>query len=342
MINLVSTQANSHVISGSAKVYRNLVKGLDAIEYPYVVNRSLNSTKRVWVHDDVIALRYVARARAKAVVGPNLYVLPRDIPSETDLGGVLYLHPSKWAVSVWKAAGFETCDIAAWPVGIDLEELRPQTRFEARSAVLVYHKLRRADELERILASLDRAAVRYRVMRYGSYDQADYVAALRHSGLVVWHGCHESQGIALQEALAMDVPVLLCDVTRLSQEVGGSFPPELDEVPVTSAPYFDARCGRRTYGLDDVGSMAAEMLLERSSFSPREYVETNLSLEGQALRFVALWEYFGLTIEDGLLERQMSNRAWRKPNGVRAREFAERARRTIGRQVASRSAQNGA
>jgi len=53
MINLISTQADSDVISGPAKVHRSLVKGLDAIGYPYVVNRSLNSTS-VWTHDDVI------------------------------------------------------------------------------------------------------------------------------------------------------------------------------------------------------------------------------------------------------------------------------------------------
>jgi len=339
MINLVSTQADSDVVNGPAKVYRNLVKGLNAIGYPYVVNRALSSVERLWVHDDVIALRYVSRARAKAVVGPNLYVLPQDIPPKTDLTGVLYLHPCEWAVALWRAAGFSACEMAAWPVGIDLEEFSPCAGWERRTGVLVYHKLRREDELERICASLHRASMPHRVVRYGSYDQADYLAALQQAGLVVWHGCHESQGIALQEALAMDVPVLICDVTRLSEEVGGRFPPELDHVPVTAAPYFDATCGRRTYGLDDVGVMAAEMLGQRRSYSPRKYVETNLSLEGQARRFVALWEYFGLTAEEGFLEKQRSNRTWRTPIGVRASQYAERARRAIGARVTTGLAQ---
>ena len=335
MINIISTQSASSVVTGPAKVYRNLVKGLNAIGYPYVVNRALNSTERVWVHDDVVALRYVSRACAKAVVGPNLYVLPQDIPPKTNLRGVLYLQPCEWAILVWRAAGFDACEMAAWPVGIDLDEFCPWIGPEARTEVLVYHKLRRGDELERICASLDGAAVPYRVMRYGSYKEADYTAALQHAGLVVWHGRHESQGIALQEALAMDVPVLLCDVQRLSEEVGGNFPSELDRVPVTAAPYFDEACGRRAGSLDEVGAVAEDMLLRRSSFSPREYVRANLSLEGQARRFVALWEYFGLTFEDGLVEKQISNRAWRKPAGIRASEFAERARRAIGSRVAS-------
>lgn len=334
MINIISTQAASSAVSGPAKVYRNLVKGLDAIGYPYVVNRALSSVERLWVHDNVVALRYVSRTRAKVVVGPNLYVLPRDIPPETDLTGVLYLHPCDWAVAVWRAAGFSACEMAAWPVGIDLDEFRPYMRPEARTEVLVYHKRRRDDELECICASLGRAAVPYRVLRYGHYREADYIAALQHARLVVWHGAHESQGIALQEALAMDVPVLLCDVTRLSEEVGGSFPPELDRVPVTSAPYFDGTCGRRAGSLDDVGTVAEDMLLCRSSFAPREYVIANLSLEAQAERFVALWEYFGLTAEEGLLEKPRSNGKWRKPMGVRTSELTARATGGLGRRLA--------
>lgn len=339
VINIISTQTTSGVVTGPAKVYRNLVKGLEAIGYPYVVNRSLNSTKRVWVHDDVVALRYVARCPAKAVVGPNLYLLPRDIPPKTDLCGVLYLHPCRWAVSVWRAAGFTACDMAAWPVGIDLDEFRPGVKLAGNREILVYHKERGEHELKRILASLERASLRYRVIRYGSYAEGDYMEALRHSGLVVWHGRHESQGIALQEALAMDVPVLLCDVTRLSEGVGGRFPPELDEVPVTAAPYFDSTCGIRASGLDGVGALAGDMLLQRSDFAPREYIQANLSLEGQARRFVALWEYFGLSVEAGYGEQARSSGEWAEPLSARlsarAARFATGAHRRLrhGREI---------
>ena len=67
----------------------------------------------------------------------------------------------------------------------------------------------------------------------------------------------------------MDVPVLLCDVTRLSEEVGGyDWPHELDDFPVTAAPYFDSSCGVRAGSLDDVGALAVDMLLERAELCP--------------------------------------------------------------------------
>jgi hypothetical protein len=327
VINIVSTQPGSSTLRGPYKVYRNLVKGLEAIGYPYVVNGALNSTRRLWVHDDPVALRYASQSGAKTVVGPNLYVLPCDIPPVIDLKGCLYIQPSEWAASVWRTAGFTECALVTWPVGIDLEEFRPAAGRAQRDTVMVYHKLRSEQELARILASLDRASLRYRLFRYGSYHEADYRSCLGEASLVVWHGCHESQGIALQEALAMDVPVLLCDVSRLSEAEGPGFPPELDALRVTAAPYFDPSCGWRTYDLD-VGSMARHMLRQRWMFAPRAYVQANLSLEGQARRFVSLWEHFGLSVDDGYSEGRISCGEWREPLGVRAARH--RARVMVG------------
>jgi hypothetical protein len=329
MINLISTQADPALVGGPAKVFRNLARGLDLIGYPYVVNRALDSTPRLWIHDDLVALRYAARSGAKAVVGPNLYVLPGDVPADVDLRGALYVQPSAWVADLWRTAGFTRCDLAVWPVGIDLDEFRPRNASTVRREALIYHKLRPEDELQRIIASLDAASLPHRLIRYGSYAERDYVAALEGAALVVWHGRHESQGIALEEAMAMDVPILVCDVTRLSQEAGSSFPSSLDAVPVTAAPYFDATCGVRTYDLDDVGALALRMLDERASFSPRAFVEENLSLQGQARRFVELWEHFGLTFDEGLGEKQTSDRPWRPPLDYRTRQLAARVRRKV-------------
>jgi hypothetical protein len=336
VINIISQEATRDTVSGPAKVYRNLIKGLDAIGYPYVVNRSLNSTKRLWVHDDPVALRYAASARACAVVGPNLYRLPRDIPPDTDLSGLLYIHPSEWAVEAWRTVGFDACDLGVWPVGIDLDEFRPGEESARSSDVLVYHKQRREDELERVLASLNTASLRHTVVRCGSYSEPEYVDALKRVGLVVWIGRHESQGIALQEALAMDVPVLLCDVTRLSEATGCDvWPAQLDDLTVTAAPYFDASCGARAHSLDEVGPLAVNMLLGRSDYAPRDYVQANLSLEGQARRFVDLWEHFGLTFEEGLGEPATSSRPWRYPPRVRLAYYVSRKRKVVRSRLAN-------
>jgi hypothetical protein len=315
-------------------VFRNLVKGLDAIGYPYSVNHALNSTRRLWIHDDHVALKYLSRSHdAAAVVGPNLFVMPDDIPSVVDLRGCLYVHPCVWATNLWREAGFDACPVAAWPVGIDLDEFSPSAAVE-RNAVLVYHKERPESQLGNVVAAIRSAGHTVQVIRYGHYVESELVEAASSASVVVWHGCHESQGIALQETLALDVPIVLMDVTRLSQAVGTyPFGTGYDDFRVTAAPYWDDRCGVRVYTVDEVVPAVEHVLSHRSEFAPREFVRESLSLEKQARAFVGLWEHFGLTLEEGLSETPRSVRAWSEPFSERAGRFAKHAKGALARRL---------
>ena len=312
MINIISRSANEKKIGGPQKVYANLVKGLDKIGYPYVLNRKLNATKRLWIHDDVQALRYLHRTSAKTVVGPNLFVMPRDIPQEIGLEGVLYLHPSEWPIKQWKSAGFNTCPIHPWPVGIDTEEFRPMTGKRSSKAITVYHKERGPKELEYIVELLEKRRLKHNLVLYGNYSQDEYQEVLRSTSFIIWHGRHESQGIALQEAMACDVPVLVCDVTSVLQQVGGRYiwDEEDGRVRVIAAPYFDERCGMKITDLSHLEEAIQFMFDNLASFAPREYVLENLSLEGQARKWVSLWEHWGLSFESGLNEEVATKGKW--------------------------------
>ncbi len=95
-INIIST-APGAAVSGGTKVFANLVKGLERVGYPFVVNHRLDATRRIWVHNEVFALPAVLRRKdAQPVLGPNLFVMPRDIPG-LRFTGCLYLQPSDWA-----------------------------------------------------------------------------------------------------------------------------------------------------------------------------------------------------------------------------------------------------
>lgn len=317
MINIISTQARVDKITGPYKVFSNLLKGLDRIGYPYVVNRALDSTKRLWIHDDVVALRYMRRSKAYKVVGPNLFVMPRDIPEGIELDGVLYLHPCEWAVRLWKKVGFDACPIAFWPVGIDTERFRPSPVPWNERKVMVYHKQRDSQELVVILDALRDLKLSYRLVLYGHYTERDYKELLAKTSFVIWHGPHESQGIALQEAMACDIPILVCDATSLLQQVPCMFDDSLTDFPVTAVPYFDDTCGIKITDLSELLAALERMVDERGFFHPREYVLRNLSLEGQARAFVELWERGGFTLEDGVRETTLKSQVWRQPFSVK-------------------------
>lgn len=296
MLNIISRSAKTSRVGGQTKVFRNLVAGLDKLGYPYVVNRRLDACDLVWIHDDVRALPLIANLppNIKVVVGPNLYVMPRDIPAEIDLSRAVYLHPSEWVLDLWKINGFSGCPLRAWPVGIDTDAFTTSVAAE-RSLVMVYHKHRRESELELVHAALDARKIASVTIRYGSYSQADYRSALSRSRYVIWHGCQESQGIALQEAMACGVPILIWDVRELGEFSAGvagryKFTQIEGSFPVTSAPYFDARSGIRATDLDEVTSGIEKMESTWRQFSPRDFILENLTLEKQADALLRIFE----------------------------------------------------
>lgn len=313
MINIISTQANKSGAPGPRKVFLNLVKGLELIGYPYVVNKSLNATNRLYIHDDIKALYYIKKLKSKIVVGPNLYVLPNEINQSIQLERTLYLHPCSWAIKVWEFVGFKTCPLRAWPVGIDTDAFVPKNPKSTNGKIMVYHKEREPNELRIILGCLDSIDLEYNLINYGQYQESDYKKILQNTLFIIWHGCHESQGIALQEALACNVPILVCDVTKLSQQYGRNWDKSLDSIRVTSAPYFDESCGKKITDLSLLKQSIESMIDNLNRYAPREHILKNLSLEKQAKDFVELWNHWGLTYEQGLGEKAGSSKKWKIP-----------------------------
>lgn len=288
--NLVSTIPRRGAIGGSAKVFFNLVMGLDAINSRYIVNRQLRAAPRLWIHNDVYALPGLRRTSAKTVLGPNLFELPQDIPRGVPLRGTTYVLPSQWKVELWLHEGYDASPLIAWPVGIDTATFRPPP-VRTRDRVLVYFKQRSLGEIRLVEETLSRKRIRYGVLSYGRYSEAEYLRSLQDVSFVIWVGGHESQGIAMQEALACDVPVLVWDATSLGQATAGyRFAKRLWDFPVTSAPYFDDSCGMKIYSSDDLSPAIDEMSHRLGDFRPRSFVVTNLSLASQARSFLSLWE----------------------------------------------------
>ncbi len=294
-INLVSTYASSNEVSGPGKVFRNLVRGLEKIGQPYVVNKALACTRHLWVHSDLRALVELPRRGTKNVLGPNLVLLPQDLPTRRTFPNSLYLQPCPFPVSMWQIQGFTQCPLRSWPVGIDTDEFPARAQVPQNAPVLVYFKERSPEELEQVLTALQRCGMDCQVIRYGSYTQSDYLAALQTCSFVVWLGRQESQGIALQEALATNVPILVLDATSLFQQFPPEkprqlFPSHLESVRTSSAPYFDERCGIKVDSLDHLEESLALMREELHTFTPGEFVRENLSLEKQAREFIGFFE----------------------------------------------------
>lgn len=312
MINIISKSYYSRRVSGPKKVVENLLKGLDILGYPYVINKKLNACKRLWIHDDVAALKSAGflPQDIKVLAGPNLFVLPGEISAKFDLSKMVYLQPSLWVKDLWQERGFNRCPIEIWPVGVDLEQFKPTTK--EKDLVLVYFKQRLPKELKQVENILINKNIKYQVVSYGYYKESDYQNLLSRARYVVWLGQSESQGLALLETLSSNVPLLVCDI-KLSMFLQETVPNVRKKSynEVTSAPYFDNSCGIKLSGIEGLSHAISSMESGVGLFKPRLYVEQNFGLKQQAEKFVKIYDkHFNLNITDGYKESLLQKGDW--------------------------------
>ena len=200
---------------------------------------------------------------------------------------VTLIMPCAWAYQLFRPYCGNKMWI--WFTGIDTKKWRDLSRETKHYDFVVYDKIRwhrgtRVREvLAPILAHLDAKKLTYTTLRYGQHHHADFIKALAQSRALLFVCEHETQGIAYQEALASNLPVLAWDEGEL---VDPEIRPFLtDEMQITSVPYFDATCGL-TFKMNDFAATCDRFMQQRDIFTPRRYIEEHLSLEIAGQRYL--------------------------------------------------------
>jgi hypothetical protein len=227
-----------------------------------------------------------------AIFGPGDYGFCEEAQRvSADQRFKLMIQPSQWAIDYnrrWvgdkSAIWFAGIDTRAWP---DLSS-RPKT-----TDVVIYDKIRWFRDqrvpavLERCEAHLRARGLTWEVVRYGHHHISAFRSALARSRCMIFLCEHETQGIAYQEALASGLPVLAWDEGELVDPILAARAPE--GLRVTTAPYFDERCGA-LFRLQDMETAFDAFWAARNTFRPREYVKEALSLEVSGQLYLALYD----------------------------------------------------
>ncbi len=315
MLNIISRSIVSRHTRGPRKVVLNLIKGLDELNVPYVVNASLDATSELWIHDDPLALKasLTLPPTTSIIAGPNIYTLPSEIPPEMNLSRLLWLYPAPWVEKFWHAFGGSHIPSAVWPVGIDTAKFSPSTR--EKRLVLVYNKQRSLKDTLAVTTLLETLGQTYHVITYGNYQEREYQTLLSEAKAVIWIGRSESQGVGLLEALAMNVPMLVWGVTRFGDWVGSGHdhftPSQLAYTPVMTAPYFNERCGVCISSNEELPNALPPFLSNLAQYTPRAYVEAELSLKRGAETFLALYtNHFGVLPETMRTKHLINTKKW--------------------------------
>lgn len=293
-LNIISDSYDLDKVGGPNKVITNTINGLNKIGYPFEINKDISQFRYNWIHDSVKGLIEVGLHKIPAVIGPNIAVLPKDLPRfRPDLTNCIYLHPSSWSIDVWKKVGFTECALHSWPAGIDIDDFNVSRDEDSNNNVMIYFKRRDVFLLEQAVKKVKNLGLNPIVIRYGDYNEDQYKKVLSSSKFGIWIGVSESQGIGLQEALASGLPLVVCDVNSLFESSSKNdelFPKKLIGFKPTSAPYFDKRCGIIISEFSKLEEAIHEMLKNLTLYNPREYVIENLSLEKQAFELLSVFD----------------------------------------------------
>jgi hypothetical protein len=260
---------------GPQSVLDSLVRGFQGLGVEYNLNpKEELISGAVGVLSDVGALKWAIEAKEngrinKIVAGPNIVISPKD-EGEIIQNLVIdvVLAPSQWVKDFWLsiAPALES-KIRIWAAGVEI----PKEVKTERRGCLVYKKKVNEDLFQKVISELEHRKILYKVINWGSYKQSEYFELLENSKFMIYLQESESQGIALAEAWARNVPTLVWDKGHW-ERYGYRW-----EAKGISAPYLTGECGMFFEGENDFVDKLDKFSGGLSKYRPREYVLNNFS-----------------------------------------------------------------
>jgi len=250
--------------------------------------KNINLNDYDCVYSPHIPINVSEYPHTKFIFGPHFSVFPEknkmDIIRQSK--NVIYIQPSEWAKNVWtKNSLCNGLRIETLPFGLDTHTFSPDKSISERDKVFIYCKRRQPHELHFLLLFLQKFNINYKIFDYvNRYSEKDYIDYLKQSKYGIWLDAHESQGFALEEALSCDVPLLVWNIRYMSQECGSNY----DDIPATTIPYWDNRCGEYFYEYTELENAFNEFIKKIETYKPREYILENLSIKKCEEKFINL------------------------------------------------------
>ncbi len=272
-----------------AGVVHSLHRGLRSFSYPYNFNpKSLDRIFPIVLVTNNIAALIEAISWKKEgriqflIAGPNFepFSQPEFLSKEVDC--II-------AASDWYKEKLERCfpqvqgKVVVWPAGVDVNYWKPISCPQIRRAskvVLLYWKTEPIEWIRSIEGLLLEKGYLPLRIQYRFYTPEAYRHLLAISRFSVFVSAHETQGIALAEAWAMDVPTLVWNPKKDPVYHGDSI--------CSSAPYLCAELGNDWQSLDQLKNLVDAFETLSLSYRPRQWVLKELSDEASVTKFMQI------------------------------------------------------
>ena len=224
----------------------------------------------------------------RIIYGPHNFVFPEGQwlhYNFTNNGRVYYNALSDWVRKLYdETSGFsKNMNMAVLPFAVDVDRFKPAESKVYERDCFIYFKARDPSHLEYVKHLCAEKGLTYTVISYGSYNEEHYRHVLNTSKFGIWVGCHESQGFGLQEALSMNVPLVVWDARSMFYEMNGGRKQygHLEgryKLESTSATSWDETCGLLADECT-IGNYIGRMAVEYGKYGGREFIVRELSAE---------------------------------------------------------------
>ena len=138
---------------------------------------------------------------------------------------------------------------------------------------LIYFKNRELKSLNEIISFLKNKNIRYKVLTYGDYKNKQLVKYALKSKFGLILGSTESQGIAINELMATNLPLFVIDKNINNYENLKLYG--------TTVPYWSSECGEKILDLNDFKMNFQRFLknYESNTYKPNNLINEKLSFE---------------------------------------------------------------
>lgn len=285
-------------IGGVKKWFINLIKGLDELNIPYQINNynALKKNKNEWAL--VVGKDHVLNKipkHTKIIYGPGIVSHPFDIKDWDNKTNVKHiLAPCQWMKDMFDRDLTVEIPISVWPSGVETAIWTAKApRNTEQLTFLVYDKIRwerpHYEEilLQPILNELKNKDIKVEYIKYGNYKEEDFHQLLNEVDGMIFLCEHETQGFAYLQTLATNTPIFAWDRGGYWQDPT-LFPDTVKFEPVTSVPYWTAKCGEKFKDFEAFKANIDTFLanIKAENYEPRKFVVDNFTLAARSKAYV--------------------------------------------------------
>lgn len=273
--------------SGPDAVLDSLTRGLSELGIPYEVNPAKPKYNVIHVLSGIEILKKMIQEKSigkikTLVAGPTLVQTPYDHDGIIQSKQIdLILFPSHWTKDFYVSL-VPTLEknIKIWPAGVSIPE-----KTSNKGKILIFKKNIPEDTYNQIIKNIKDKDIPYDIISYGTFSKKEYYKKLESTSVLIYLQTSESQGLALQEAWAYDVPTLVWKSTMWKTDKYSWTDENI------SAPYLTNDSGS-FFTLDTLSTELEKIIKNVYAINPRKYCIDNLSNKASAKKYLEIIKHY--------------------------------------------------